>query len=70
MTSEEQARSVQKLSIRNSDVIDFGAVSGSSNSLETRGGTGAAAGDGVREKLKLFPIRKLQVLMFVTVRIF
>ena len=57
-----RVRHAPKLSIRNLDVIDFGPVRGISNFLKGAWGMEAGAGDGVREVLKLFPIRKSQVV--------
>ena len=59
-----------KLSIRNWDVIDLGLVRGISNFFESEMVMGAGARDGEREKLKLFPIRKLQVVNFEAFGIF
>ena len=68
--SDEQARNVQELSIRNLDVIDLGRVSGSSNFLEMGSGMEDARRDGEREKLKFFPIRKLYVVNCEGLRVF
>ena len=51
-----------KLSIRDWDVIDLGRVREISNFLTRGRGMEARAGDGEREILKLFPIRRLQVV--------
>ena len=51
-----------KLSIGNWDVIDLGRVREISNFLTRGRGMEARAGDGEREILKLFPIRRLQVV--------
>ena len=59
-----------RLSIRNWDVIDFATVRESSDFCNAGTGMEAGAGDGVHEVLKLFPIRKLQVVNFEALRIF
>ena len=59
--SDEQARNVQELSIRNWDVIDLETIRGISNFWKAATGMEAARRDGEREKLKFFPIRKSQV---------
>src|SRR5690242_9857647 len=59
-----------KLSIRNWDVIDLETVRGSSNFRKAATGMEAGTGDGEREKLKFFPIRKLQVMNCEALSIF
>ena len=70
MASGEEGINTQKLSIRNSDMIDFGSVSRNSNFLEGETDMEAAAGDGERKKLKCVPIRNLQVAICEALSIF
>ena len=61
---------MQKLSIRNLDVVDFMTVNGISNFRKAGGNSGSEAGNWERKVLKFFPIRKLQALNCEALSIF